>query len=133
MGEDAKAREAVERLVSDQMENGSFGKSKTSITRSSGKSLNVETTSLALLSMMRIDFSKYTTQIKKGIGYLMGQMNRGYFGSTQATILAMRTLIEYMTISNSSCGEKQFDVSLNGDKKILQVGDQMKNPEKSEF
>jgi hypothetical protein len=120
----------VERIVSNQSEDGSFPQAETSITRSSGKSLLVETTSLALLSMLRIDYTQWTSQIKRGIDYLMGEMNGGYFGSTQATILAMKAFVEFMKISNSSSNDLQFKVKVLDNLYLMSTGDQMKNPEK---
>jgi hypothetical protein len=133
MGEKEKAKAAVEKLISKQSEDGSFPQAKTSITRSSGKSLLVETTSLALLSMLRVDYSEWATPIKKAVDYLMGAMNGGYFGSTQATILAMKALVEFMKISNQSSDEMLFDVIVGKNPYLMTVGDQMKNPEKGKL
>ena len=130
MGEKDKAKKAVERIISNQAEDGSFCEAKTSITRSSGKSLQVETTSLALLSMLRVDYTTYTTPIKKAVDYLIGAMNGGYFGSTQATILAMKALVEFMKISNQSSSEMDFDVIVQNNPYLMTVGDKMKHPDK---
>lgn len=131
MGNSKQAEEAVSKVVQNQNEDGSFTKAETSITRSSGKSLSVETSSLALLSMLRVDSSKWTGQIQKTVGFLIASMNGGYFGSTQATILAMKALVEFMNISNQSDKVQFFDVSVNSNKYLMSVGDQMKHPGKS--
>ena len=120
----------IEELISNQSKNGSFDKSKTSITRSSGKSLIIETTSLALLSMLKVDPTMWQTQIKKGVKYLIREMNKGFFRSTQATVLAMKALIEVMKISNQSSKEMEFDVIVQNKPHIMLIGDSMRYPKK---
>jgi aminopeptidase N len=130
MGEKVKAEEAMEKIIKHQNKDGSFSQAETSITRSSGKSLVIETSSLALLSMLRIDSVKYSSQIKKTVEFLISSMNGGYFGSTQATILALKALVEVMQKSNQSEVLKEFEVSWNSNKNLMLLGDQMKNPDK---
>jgi hypothetical protein len=129
MGQKAKAQEAVEKIINHQNKDGSFSQAKTSITRSSGKSLIIETSSLVLLSMLRVDSVKYSSQIKKTVAFLISSMNGGYFGSTQATILALKALVEVMQKSKQSEGVKQFEISWNSNKHLMLVGDQMNNPD----
>lgn len=130
MGQQEKARHVVDQIAASQNADGSFNDAKTSITRSSGKPLHIETTSLALLCMLRVDFGQWTTQIKKAVDFLMKQMNGGYFGSTQATILAMKALVEFMEKSSSCSDDCQFEVVLNESLHLMTVGDKMKHPEK---
>ena len=130
MGENKKAEDAVTKMINYQVKNGSFPQSKTSITRSSGKSLLIETTSLALLSMLKVNPDKWADQIKKSVDFLLSSMNCGYFGSTQATILAMKALVEFMKENTKISDECLFEVSLNSSKYSLKVGDNMKYPEK---
>ena len=125
MGETEKAEQALSSIVKMQSENGSFPQAKTSITRSSGKPLIVETTSLALLAMMKVDESKYAGEIKKGLDFLMGAMNGGYFGSTQATILAMKAIVEFMKNSAAPSDESLFEVFLNDTPYLMTLGDSM--------
>ena len=127
MGQKDKAIKTLQNIIPNQSPDGSFSRAKTSITRSSGKSLIVETTSLALISMLRVDYTRYTVPIKKALDYLIREMNGGYFGSTQATILAMKALIEFMKISTKSSTEMGFDVIVQNNLYSMIVGDTMKS------
>jgi hypothetical protein len=114
MDEISKAVSVIETLISKQCKNGSFSNAETSITRSSGKSLVVETTSICLIAMVRLDFSKYRQAIDKSVEFLMSQMNNGYFYSTQGTILALRSLIEVLSKVNEQKSPIEFVCSING-------------------
>ena len=130
MGQKDKAEQAVAKIVSNQAENGSFCQAKTSITRSSGKSLLIETTSLAILSMLRVDSLKWENQIKQGVDFIMSKMKGGYFGSTQATILAMKALVEFMSVSAIPSDESLFEVFIENTAYLMKIGDSMNNPDK---
>ena len=133
MGQKDKAEQAVTKIVNNQAEDGSFPQAKTSITRSSGKSLLIETTSLAILGMLKVDDTKWGENIKKGIDYLMTAMNGGYFGSTQATILAMKALVEYMKVTATPSDQSLFEVFLEKTAYLMKIGDSMKNPDKGKM
>ena len=122
MGNQNKAEQTLQKIISKQTEEGSFSNAKTSITRSSGKNLIVETTSLVLLGMLRINPNQFTDNIKSSVDFLVKQMNGGYFGCTQATILAMRALIEFMSSQPKKGVDLNFKVDLNGQKSNLFVG-----------
>jgi TonB-dependent SusC/RagA subfamily outer membrane receptor len=64
------------------------------ITRSYGNSKNIETTALTLLALM--DESKQNEAlISEGIEYMVKQRQHNRFGSTQATAMALKALINY--------------------------------------
>ncbi|MFN3166708.1 MAG: MG2 domain-containing protein [Phycisphaeraceae bacterium] len=65
----------------------------TSITRSGGDALRIETTSLAILAWLRDD--AYTGQVEKSILWLTERCKAGRFGSTQSTVLALKAIVEY--------------------------------------
>jgi uncharacterized protein YfaS (alpha-2-macroglobulin family) len=65
----------------------------TSITRSGGDALRIETTSLAILAWLRDD--AYTGQVEKSIMWLTERCKDGRFGSTQSTVLALKAIVEY--------------------------------------
>ncbi len=68
----------------------------TSITSSSGESLVIETTSLAVVSWMNLDAAAFATNIELAIGYLLTKIkDGGRFGSTQSTVLSLKALIAY--------------------------------------
>ncbi|WP_179009357.1 TonB-dependent receptor plug domain-containing protein [Winogradskyella forsetii] len=64
------------------------------ITRSYGESKNIETTALTLLALMD-ETTPDETLIAEGIDYLVKQRKHNRFGSTQATAMALKALINY--------------------------------------
>ncbi|MFZ6741998.1 MG2 domain-containing protein [Undibacterium sp. JH2W] len=87
-------RAALEKLVGMQNANGSWTNADHSITHSGGSNLHIETTSLAVLAMLKAD--GHLEQARKGITWL--QANRsgfGQWGATQATVLALKAMIAF--------------------------------------
>ncbi len=92
---DKARRAAVEKLAGMQNANGSWTNADHSITRSGGSNLHIETTSLAVLAMLKAD--GHLEQARKGITWL--QANRsgyGQWGATQATVLALKAMIAFV-------------------------------------
>ncbi|QVL30394.1 alpha-2-macroglobulin [Telmatocola sphagniphila] len=76
---------------------GRFTGAVTSITSSGGRDLEIETTSLAVLALLKANRPElFTENIQLAIRWL-GRQRGGYggFGSTQSTILALKALIAY--------------------------------------
>lgn len=69
---------------------------QSSITRSSGKSLQVETAALTCLAFLNDNPDRYYNELNKGIRFLI-QSRTGYggFGSTQATVNALKAITEF--------------------------------------
>ncbi|MFZ6654815.1 MG2 domain-containing protein [Undibacterium sp. TJN19] len=87
-------RFAADKLADMQNANGSWTNADHSITRSGGSNLHIETTSLAILAMLKAD--GHLEQARKGITWL--QANRsgyGQWGATQATVLALKAMIAF--------------------------------------
>ncbi|MDP1978343.1 MG2 domain-containing protein [Undibacterium sp.] len=87
-------RAAINKLEGMQNANGSWTNANHSITRSGGSNLHIETTSLAVLAMLKAD--GHLEQARKGITWL--QANRsgyGQWGATQATVLALKAMIAF--------------------------------------
>lgn len=85
---------AVEKLANMQAASGAWTNADHSITRSGGSNLHIETTSLAILAMLKS--GDHLEQARKGINWL--QNNRsgfGQWGATQATVLALKAMIAY--------------------------------------
>lgn len=80
--------------TSQHRRSGEFKPGNTSIMRSRGKNLIIESTALAVIFLQRVDFALYSEEIKKGLHFLLGNMKDGHFGSTQGTVLALKALIE---------------------------------------
>ncbi|MEN7549926.1 TonB family protein [Rapidithrix thailandica] len=90
-----------------------------SITRSGGKSLQVETTSLVLLAMLKSGHPEIK-HLQEGVDFLVNSREYGGFGSTQATILALKALTEYAKFSKSTASSGTIVLYRNS-KKIASV------------
>lgn len=93
---DRDAHKILERLKDKHTKAGAVTGAQTSITRSGGRTLEIETTALALLGWLRANDPKYMTTAKECIKWL-GQQRGGYgaYGSTQSTVLALKALTVY--------------------------------------
>ncbi|MGB1123943.1 MAG: alpha-2-macroglobulin family protein [Phycisphaeraceae bacterium] len=89
--EEAKA--LLDKLAGKLSDEGFVEGASTSITRSGGDALKIETTSLAILAWLRDD--SYTGQVEKSILWLTERCKAGRFGSTQSTVLALKAIVEY--------------------------------------
>lgn len=85
------------RLSAMQAEDGSMPGAEASITRSGTRDLNVETTALAVLAWL--DDPSDEIRVRRGVEWLLTQRSSGRFGSTQATIQALRALTAYARFS----------------------------------
>ncbi|QEG02666.1 A-macroglobulin complement component [Stieleria maiorica] len=80
----------LDRLAESQNDDGSFV-GRTTITQSGGISRTVETTSLAILALSRSE--DHRELARKAAAWLIDHRQGGGFGSTQATVLALKALI----------------------------------------
>src|SRR5690606_2896186 len=95
----ARTREALpllQKVADAQKEDGHVAGAQTSITSSSGRTLQIETTALAVLAWLRANPGTFNPNVQKAIRWI-GQQRGGYggFGATQSTILALKALIAY--------------------------------------
>ena len=106
----------LERIVEKNLKNGSIEGAKTSITRSGGRDLQVEATALTVLALLRsgepTKFIKSVKEMTKWIGQQRG--GHGGFGSTQSTILALKSLIEYTKASRKPAEAGEVRITVNG-------------------
>lgn len=85
---------AAKKLAAMQASNGAWTNADHSITRSGGSNLHIETTSLAVLALLKAP--GHLEAARKGIAWL--QANRsgfGQWGATQATVLALKAMIAF--------------------------------------
>lgn len=90
-GREPAGREVLTKLEGLQAEDGHLDGQSTSITSSGGQSLQVETTALAAIAWLKLQ--DYMQPARKALEWLVGQRQGGGFGSTQATILALKALV----------------------------------------
>ncbi|MBI4510742.1 MAG: hypothetical protein HY698_13995 [Deltaproteobacteria bacterium] len=106
----------AKRLAGMQGKDGRFGGAKESITMSSGQSLDIETTSLAVQALIKASPSgEYEPKIRAGVEWL--QENRGGFGewgNTQGTILSLRAMTAYAKHSRKTQASGVAKVVVNG-------------------
>jgi hypothetical protein len=89
---------AAAKLARMQAANGAWTNADHSITKSGGNNLAIETTSLAILALLKTDLKAdgHLEAARKGIAWL--QDNRGGFGqwgATQATVLALKAVTRF--------------------------------------
>jgi hypothetical protein len=89
----AGARQLMDKLVRNQDASGAVKGAVTSITRSGGDALTIETTALSVLAWMREP--AYAANVEKGLRWIVESNKNGRFGSTQSTILALRAIVAY--------------------------------------
>ncbi|MCS6850431.1 MAG: MG2 domain-containing protein [Gemmataceae bacterium] len=83
-------------LVKKQTAKGYLDGAETSITGSAGRDLLIETTSLAVLAWLKLNRPEFTPHVQTAIQWLLQQRGGfGNYGSTQATILALKALLAY--------------------------------------
>ncbi len=113
----ARADKLMVKLYATQNAEGALKGAKQSITCSSGIGLDVETTSLGVLAMMRTTYPDYV-KIEKSVDYLLNMRNAyGDWGNTQATILALKTISKYSLFSKRTAESGTIIVFI-GDKQI---------------
>jgi len=92
-GDRAGARQLMDKLVKKQGTAGNVMGAVTSITRSGGDALAIETTALSVLAWMREP--AYAAQVQKGLQWIVESNKSGRYGSTQSTVLALRSIVAY--------------------------------------
>jgi hypothetical protein len=95
-GKTASGAALLKKVAEAQKEDGHLDAEQTSITHSSGRDLQIETTALAVLGWLKGNPGEFARPLQKAIKWI-GQQRGGYggFGSTQSTILALKALIAY--------------------------------------
>ncbi|MEE8452326.1 MAG: MG2 domain-containing protein, partial [Thermoguttaceae bacterium] len=90
----SEAEKLLDALAELQAEDGHLEGTDGSITRSGGHSLKVETTALAALAWLKLP--SYSEQATRAVQWIVeSRQGSGGFGSTQATILALKALVEH--------------------------------------
>ena len=93
-GDRAAAQTAAASLQKVQSKDGGLPGAETSITRSGGEALGIETVSLAVLAWLRLG-DDYAGSVEQAMAWLFERCKAGRFGSTQSTILALKAINAY--------------------------------------
>lgn len=109
----ADAKTAVERLAGMQKDGGPWGGADHSITRSSGVNLDIETTALAMLALMKV--GGHEDKVRGAVEWL-GKNRSGYgqWGATQATVLALKAMTDYAVRSRATPSDGSVTLVING-------------------
>lgn len=108
-----KAREFTKMLINLQKDDGSWMGLSHSITYSQGQALGVETTSFALLAILRSEQPE-RERVEKAVKYLCSQrQGKGGFGNSQATIVALKALTSYVVFAKRTNENGQFTLTVN--------------------
>ena len=83
----------MDKLAKVQDAGGSVKGAVTSITRSGGAALDIETSALSVLAWLRDP--AYTQNVEKAMRWISESNKNGRFGATQSTILALRSIVAY--------------------------------------
>jgi hypothetical protein len=92
-GDGPGAEALLAKAAAKQDAEGAVRGAATSITRSGGDTLVIETTSLAILGWLRVP--RFAGNVEKAADWLFRMCKGGRFGSTQSTILALRAILGY--------------------------------------
>ncbi|MGZ3942441.1 MAG: alpha-2-macroglobulin family protein [Bacteroidia bacterium] len=119
IGDNGKGDNAMTALLSKQAKDGSFTGTTHSITYSQGQSLTIETTSMAIMAILKSP-SKNATALSNAVQHLVGsRAGSGVFSSTQGTILALKALTEYAKFSKKTTEDGTIDIYVD-DKKVAE-------------
>lgn len=110
--DEAAGREMLEWLVKLQAKDGHLD-GRESFAYSGGVSLQVETTALAARAWLKQP--AYTQQAQKAIEWISAHREgSGGFGSTQATILALKALVEHARLSHKTTSGGELIIKRDG-------------------
>jgi hypothetical protein len=107
------AKTLLDRLAGLQREDGGFAARGPSITSSTGPNLEVETAGLATLAFLT-DPARLPNA-ERAVRFLAARRERGgSFGATQATILALKALVEHGRLARRAATDHAFTITVNG-------------------
>ena len=106
------ARKLLRTLYDSQQEDGSWAANGESVVNSRGKSYQVESAALAALAMMKAEYRG--KELGRAMEFISNSKSPNGFGNTQATVLAMKALVEYDTYSRIIADDGTLQVYING-------------------
>jgi hypothetical protein len=123
----SRAEKVLEKLLALQKENGAWTGKKMSITCSYGQALDIETTSLAILAILKSKTEppqgfktlagvNVETAISKATKFLVNSRSYGSFGNTQSTILALKALVAHAKYSKKAAENGTVEIYVDNKK-----------------
>jgi uncharacterized protein YfaS (alpha-2-macroglobulin family) len=109
---DKRATVLVKELVKLQKKDGSFAGLTSSVTNSTGQSLLVETSSLAVLAMLQT--KSYNKEVQAALAAIQAGKSYCGYGSTQGTVLALKAMLQHAKNSKKTSEAGELVVSVNG-------------------
>jgi hypothetical protein len=109
-----EAMTVLRRLVELQNEAGYLQGTRTSITGSGGRDLQIETTALAVLAWLKANQPEFQLPARKAIQWI-GKQRGGFgaFGATQSTILALKALIAFARANRGPAESGELTLFVN--------------------
>jgi len=111
-GDAAGAKALMGRLAEQQGKDGVVAGGTQSIVGSSGKTLQIETTALAVLAWMREP--SHRGNVERSMKFLAESSEGGRYGATQSTVLALRAVIAYDKLRGSQLAPGLVRVYVEG-------------------
>jgi len=115
------ATTVLNQLKDLQTKDGQLTGATTSITCSGGRDLDIEATALATLGWLKANRpAEFQTNIQKAVAWI-GKQRGGYggFGSTQSTILALKTLIAHAHANRKTSEAGTLELFIDGHKEAI--------------
>ena len=114
--QDGRAEKLLQQLLKLQQQDGHWQGTKHSITRSTGLGLNIETTSLAILALLK---SKQVNHLvlTRAVSFMIASRSpNGGFSNTQSTIMALRALTAFAKFSKRTAESGKVMLFIDGKK-----------------
>ncbi|MDR2209267.1 MAG: hypothetical protein LBE22_09900 [Azoarcus sp.] len=112
-GEKEAALAAAKKMQTAQNKDGYLTGAETSITRSGGDALKIETTSLAIISWLRLG-DEFAGAVEQAMSWLFENCKAGRFGSTQSTILVLKAINAYDAARSKPKAPGKAQLKING-------------------
>ena len=108
-----EGRKLLEKLAKTQADDGHLDSRQGSITRSGGQSLQVETTALAALAWLKSP--EFAVAADRAVKWIVAHREGGGgFGSTQATILALKAMVEHAKANRRTANAGTLTIERDG-------------------
>ncbi|MGE0713179.1 MAG: MG2 domain-containing protein [Planctomycetota bacterium] len=112
LGAGLAADDALARLAAAQGADGALNAPTRTITCSGTRDAAIETTALAALAWLRAP--RHAVNAQRGVDWILSTCEGGRFGATQATVLALKAIVERDLAASESDGPRELRLLLDG-------------------